>query len=730
MCNSRTPDSTHPPTSQNIPLTANTLHGAPVLATNVGSFTISDAGVSDKVTGYKGLVLAKDVPDNSGFLIADGTTLYIGHVVAVALATTPAEATAAALAVSVTYTNVKTNLVLSADDCIAQKSFFAGAEKSLVTGDTAAGFAKSDVVFTGEWEMGYQYHFHMETQSAFAVPNTEGPMELHSASQMPVLTAGSVATVLKKGKTDVVVKNKRCGGGFGGKLTNAFWPAQLAAVSAHSSGVPVSIVYEQGENMKSVGLRPNWKFSYKVGYNKNGVINAVQLRNVVTGGHTNGVGFGAGAYLGAFDNCYNIGAWDVEIQIGKTDLPANTSMRAPGWMPGIYSAERIITSVALRLGLDASAVREANFYKKNEVTPYGLKLKNWDIDQLWAKTKATSDYDARLAAVKQFNAANRWTKKGLTLLASKFAVGYGGSHTNKFDTVVSVNRDGSVSVMCGGTEIGQGLTTKVAQTIAYHLGTEVTDVKILEQDTAVIGTTGAVDATGGSIGSELTCLAAKNGCTKVNEALAPVRKLLPSGTWAQIVDKAYELGISLRFQTMDEGIYGPQDKDGHVYNTYGVVALEATLDVLTGQVDFTRADIVYDLGRSVNPIVDIGQIEGAFVIGLGLAMTEEITRGDNGVMDYSDYVIPTPWEIPTEFNVTLAEEVANPVTAGGGKAVGEPPITCTFAAVEAVEMAVAAAVKDAGGDVTAAASRSLSTPFTVTDRKACLAVQISDLRLK
>ena len=706
-----------------------------MVAKKVGKFTISDAGVSDKVVGYKGLVLAKDVPDNSTSLIADGASVYIGHVVAIALATTPAEAVSAAAAVSVTYTDVKEKLILTIDDAIAAtpQSFYPDKKAyNFSIGDVSGEMAKSEYKVKDTWQMGPQYHFYMETQSAYAFPESEGSVSVHSSTQMPPFVQGAVATVLKLQKSNVVLKNKRCGGGFGGKLNNSFAPAQLAAVSAHKAGVPVSIVYEQGDNMMSLGTRPGWRSDTTIGFDKTGRINVVKFQPYICSGMSADCGGNLGSYMGAFDNCYNVAAWDVAGVVVKTDLPTNTSMRAPGWLPAIFSMERVITTVAVHLGLEPAAVREVNFYKKNEVTPSGLKLKNWDIDQLWAKTKATSDYDARLAAVKQFNAANRWTKKGLTLLASKFAVGYGGTEAQNaalMDSYMRVNRDGSVSVMSGGTEMGQGLTTKVTQTVAYHLGLPMEAISILEQSTAVVGSKGS-DVTGGSVGSELSCLAAKNGCTKINEALAPVRKLLPSGTWAQIIEKAYELGISLHFLTDDSGIVGPQDPSGQVYNTYGVVALEATLDVLTGQVDYTRADIVYDLGRSVNPIVDIGQIEGAFVMGLGLTMTEEIEYPKDGVMKYADYVLPTPWEIPTQFNVTLAEEIANPMTAGGGKAIGEPPMTMTYAAVEAVEMAVAAAVKDAGGSVAAPTSRSQTTPFSVERRKACLAVQISDLRLK
>eukprot|EP01064_Diplonema_japonicum_P033912 TRINITY_DN6820_c0_g4_i1.p1 TRINITY_DN6820_c0_g4~~TRINITY_DN6820_c0_g4_i1.p1 ORF type:complete len:1378 (+),score=357.48 TRINITY_DN6820_c0_g4_i1:56-4189(+) len=701
---------------QNIAPPKGTLHGCPLLSTAVGDFTLDVSKVTEM--GYKGIILAKDVPNNGASLIMDKTSTYIGANLAVVLADDHESAVKAARQVLVTYTNVKTP-ILTIDEAIQAGSLHPNPPAPVVQGDVSKGFTASDFVVEDTWDLSSQYHFHLETHSALAVPMPEdGGFVVHSATQMPTFVAEGVCTTLGNlPKSKVTVKNKRCGGGYGGKLANSIIPAQLAAVCSNTKNMPVSIIYEQKDNMASVGLRTPCKLTSKIGFNKDGTIVAVQLTPYIDAGITNGSGFSGKAFLGSFDNCYNIPNWNVSVQFAKTNLPANTSMRAPGWLPGIYNAERVITTVARHLNMEAPVVRQNNFYKKGDTTPYGLTLKNWDIDSLWERTREASSYTNRLQSVQNFNKYNRWVKKGLALVPSKFAVGYASSQagsTKEFDAKLTVHNDGTMTVMCGGTEIGQGLTTKVVQTIAFNLGVDMSIITVAEQNTQIIGSTGASDVTGGSIGSEMTCRAAYNCCAAVNTALAPVRKLLPTATWTQLVAKAYELGIALTFQKMDQGVPGPSDPTGHVYNTYGCVALECTLDVLTGQVDFDRADITYDLGTSSNPAIDIGQIEGAFVIGMGYAMTEKISYDTKGKMAWADYLLPTPWEIPTIMNVTLATEVSNPFTVNGGKAVGEPPITCTYAAIEAVEQATNAAAADAGKSP----SPSKSVPFMLQERQA------------
>ena len=694
--------------------------------------TVDDSAVIAKVPGYKGHTAAADVGDNSKALLADGEVKYMGQPLVVALATTPAGAVLAAELIKVTYTGVKTDLLFTVADARRVGSYHPDTGHHLATGDMSKAQSESDFNEKDTWAMKQQYHFHMETQSAYAIPSNEGPMVVHSATQMPV-TAAAGAKAALGGSVDVVVKNRRCGGAYGGKLANSVSVASLAAVCAHAVKVPVSLIYEQGTNMRSLGWRPDWECDMQYGFTKEGVIKYVIMDAYVNSGIGPNRVASLNKFFVAFDNCYNVDAWKVDGTLCKTDIPDTTSMRGPGWVPAVYFMERIVTNIALSLGVEPHVVRQINFYKKNDITPYQLPLRNWDCDQLWAQTKADSNFAARSQAVQAHNAANKWTKKGISLVASKLTVGYGGLHAAdnvwKMDISMKIAKDGTVNVMSGGTEMGQGLTTKLVQVIAYFFSISLNQIKILEQDTSVIGIEGAKDATGGSVGSELATWAAKYACSQIEERLKPVRKLIPTGSWAEVIAKAYEMGISLSILCEDVGISGPvNDKTPIVYCTYGVVAIEATLDVLTGQVDFDRADITYDLGRSVNPIVDIGQVEGAFVMGMGLNMTESAEYAKDGSMNWDEYVIPTPWEIPTELNVTLPEEPVNQITAGGGKAIGEPPVTLTYACVEAVELALHAAAKDSG--LEASKYRSTTTPLSITQRNKMAQVEIKNMTLK
>eukprot|EP01062_Namystynia_karyoxenos_P051011 TRINITY_DN398_c0_g4_i1.p1 TRINITY_DN398_c0_g4~~TRINITY_DN398_c0_g4_i1.p1 ORF type:complete len:1436 (+),score=507.05 TRINITY_DN398_c0_g4_i1:109-4308(+) len=714
-----------------IPVPAGCLHAAPVHATKVGSFTINTA-LAQGMPGFVRVLTAKDVPQGmgkgypTGELLASDKTNHLGQLVAVALATTHQYAVNIAKAVEVSYSNVSQPVLTCAEALKAGGRVLKGASPPIKLGDVDKALASADLVFDDTFEMGAQYHYHLETQSVLAVPGSEaGTITLHSATQMPNVCAQTVAACLGYDQGSVELRNRRCGGGFGGKLGNSMAAASAGALAAVIAGQPVRMIWEYADNFAEFGTRPGWHVVSKIGCKKDGTVTAVRFHAYVNAGWTDKeVGFSELAFMGSFDNCYNIPNWDVQCDALRTELPWNTSMRGPGWTPGIYLAEHLMSAVAAHSGVAPSLVRERNFYQKGQVTPYGMPLTNWTIPDLMAKAKESAQWETRLQQVADFNKRNRWIKKGLSIVPSKFGVGYAATvkeADTMFDTLVRVNRDATVSVMTGGTEIGQGLTTKVAQVVAYNLGCPVEAIRILEQNTSVLMPLGCSDVTGGSVGSEMACRAAKNSCDKITAALAPVRKLEPKAAWAALVAKAYSLGVSLSAHETSTGSLPPVNPAAPMaqeYNTYGVAVVEATLDVLTGQADLTRADVVYDLGRSVNPDVDIGQVEGAFVMGLGLAATEDIVYDAEGKRDHIYYIPPSAWESPGEFHVTLLNAPANKYTVGGGKAVGEPPLTCSYALVEAISLAADAARSDAGMGATVAPQ----TPVGPERRSALCAV--------
>eukprot|EP00756_Hemistasia_phaeocysticola_P010067 Hpha_TRINITY_DN14989_c0_g4::TRINITY_DN14989_c0_g4_i1::g.143164::m.143164/K00106/XDH; xanthine dehydrogenase/oxidase len=555
-----------------IPLPAGTLHAAPVYNRTVGTITDVDVSVTKTMPGFKQFISAKDVPTGMGKgylgdVFATGKVDCLGKLVGIVLAERQEQAVAAARSVQVSYADAITPIV-TCDQAIAAGRL-SKPDQGPQIGDVGKGFEGSDVVFTDVFELGNQYHYHLEKQSCLAVPGEGDSIVLHSATQMPNAVAATVAGTLNRTAGDVEVRLRRCGGGFGGKLGNSIPAACATALVSVIADAPVRFIWEYEDNLNCFGLRPSWKFVSTIGCNNDGKINAVQLRGYVNAGERDDeVAFCKLAFYGACDNCYDIKNWDVTITSCYTDMPWNTAMRGPGWVPAIFNAEHLISAVAAKVGLPIDAIRSKNYYQKNAVTPYGMTLSSWNIPELLQKAKTSCGYDARTAEVAAFNKANKWVKKGLALMPSKFSVGYSASkegNDKMFDALVQVNRDGSVSLMSGGTEIGQGLTTKVVQTVAYTLGVDPSKVVVMEQTTSVLSQLNCDDVTGGSVSSEQSCRAAENCCHTINNLLAPVRKLLgPDATFAQVAAKAYTLGIVPKSHEASTGSPAPVTPAAHL----------------------------------------------------------------------------------------------------------------------------------------------------------------------
>eukprot|EP01062_Namystynia_karyoxenos_P051015 TRINITY_DN398_c0_g6_i1.p1 TRINITY_DN398_c0_g6~~TRINITY_DN398_c0_g6_i1.p1 ORF type:complete len:1452 (+),score=529.06 TRINITY_DN398_c0_g6_i1:87-4358(+) len=728
---------------QDVPIPSNCLHGAPVLATAVGKISKVDTSAAEKLPGWQGWLSHKDVPLLSPGvlagadlgkqvfqpLFAKGETIFIGQVVGLCLADSQQRAVDCARAVSVSYSSQKAPLVLTMEDAIKAGSYMNKSAGSMKQGDVGAAFASADHVANDSLSIQEQIHYHMESQSAMAVPG-EDALVVHASTQEPKVCHLAVQLLLTEifGKIDI--RQRRLGGGFGGKLEASAQVACLSAFAAKHLKRPVRVVMELADNMVAIGRRVPFHGDLQVGFMKDGTITAVQAKLYFgnAGGDTDNA-------IRSVDNCYSIPNWDIAASVMKLDLPITRSCRAPGWLPGIWFSERVIGLVSAQLGMPAAQIRERNFYKAGQVTPYGMPLKEFNMQDIWAKLKASSNYDARAVTVAKFNASSRWVKKGIALVPSKFSFQYlpglNFASTLMMDCRVTVNADGSVTVLAGGTEMGQGLTTKVAQTVSYYLGCAVSDVVFAEQSSLQMGSvvTG-IDLTGGSIGSELCSLAAKNACAVLTKNLAPVRKVLgPSAAWKEVAAKAHEMGVELSVKKSDEHHAPAVDKKGDVYNTYGAVCAEVTLDVLTGQTNFERCDLVFDIGRSVNPDVDVGQLEGGFMFGLGLALMEDVSYTPTGAMHSgaATYEPPGTVDVPREWHVSLFNGKVNAVTPNGAKAIGEPPVTMAYAAVDALEQALAAAAKDAG---TGAHPRPVSLPFTIDQRQLASAVTTKQFTLK
>eukprot|EP01065_Artemidia_motanka_P048029 TRINITY_DN765_c0_g1_i1.p1 TRINITY_DN765_c0_g1~~TRINITY_DN765_c0_g1_i1.p1 ORF type:complete len:1433 (+),score=487.88 TRINITY_DN765_c0_g1_i1:161-4300(+) len=713
---------------QDVPLPAGALHGAPVIATAIGDLDVVDPKAAESMPGYQGFLWHKDVPllcpgvlagaGKKQFfqpLFAKGKTEFIGQVIGLVLADTQQGAVDAANAVRVTYKNVKSNPIITLDDAIKAESYLSKSAGNVNQGDADKALASADFVVQDTFRINEQAHYHMETQSCMAVPG-EDQMVLHASTQEPKIMHLALQLLLLEGSSKVDVRQRRLGGGFGGKLEASLQVGCLSGFAAHKMKRPVRVILELGTNLVAIGHRPAFRSDIQVGCMKDGTITAVKAQTYF--GNSGG---DVGNFLGSCDNCYNIPNWNVQASTMKLDLPITRSCRGPGWVPGIWFGERIAGLVAAKLGMPSVAVKEKNFYQKGQVTPGGFPLKNWNMQELWATLKASSEYEKRAEAVAAFNASNRWVKKGLAMAPSKFTFAYLPSlniaSALMMDCRVTIHADGSVAVLSGGTEMGQGLTTKVSQTVSYHLGCKMSDITFLEQQTSQMGSIATgLDLSGGSVASELTCLSAKNCCNALNQTLAPVYKQLgPSATWQQVCAKAAEMGLDLSEKKNATGHAPGVDKKGDVYSTYGAACAEVSVDILTGQINLGRTDLIFDIGRSVNPDVDIGQVEGGFTMGLGLALLEDVSYDAAGAMTAgaATYEPPGTVDIPQEWHVTLFNGAVNPVTPGGAKAIGEPPVSLSYVAVDAIQQAFAAAAKDAGS---AEAPRADVLPFTVDRR--------------
>eukprot|EP01061_Rhynchopus_euleeides_P002784 TRINITY_DN12144_c0_g2_i2.p2 TRINITY_DN12144_c0_g2~~TRINITY_DN12144_c0_g2_i2.p2 ORF type:complete len:1308 (+),score=591.63 TRINITY_DN12144_c0_g2_i2:88-3924(+) len=679
---------------------ANLLHLAPVLATKLGKYTI-DTSAAEKLEGWEGLFTESDMSGLGNHLVIMGPLLavketeYIGQCIALVMANSPQHATECARAVSVNYTSTKAPLV-DIDEAITKKSFFTTlVDGHLVHGDVAKAFSEAEHVEDVVFRLGEQYHFYMESQTAMTTLKSDGiGLKVYSATQFQSVLATEVAaTVEGLAAADITVETTRCGGAYGGKIYNSLRPACWSAVVAHKEKRAAKIVMEIDDNFANMGQRPPWRFDVKVGYGSNGKITAVYGTFYVRVGHSelDAVSNSANDATKDCDNCYNIPNWNVTVRYVKTNTPPSTACRGPGFVPAVFFAETLIAHVAGATGLTEDAVRAANYYKTNELTPNGSKLTHWqNFQTILSRLTTSSQYTDRIKAVQAYNAANMWTKRGLSLTPVKYPFSY--SKVVEFEVALQGHSDGSMMVWSSGIEVGQGLLTKVAEVVSLTLGMPEELIRLQPSDTSVAALLGSI--TGGSTTSELCCLAAENASAKLNRELAAVRKSLPAtATWQEISAQAFKMGINMK-------VHGTSDPNQPAkvtptqYQSYCAGIHEVEVDCLTGEVSLLRSDILYDAGRAINPLIDVGQIEGGYLMGVGYALTEEMgrdsTTGLCKVNNTWEYHVPSAADIPQVWNTGLLKGIPNPDGAMKTKATAEPPVCLGTGIVHSVSAAVSA----------------------------------------
>lgn len=521
------------------------------------------------------------------------------------------------------------------------------------------------------------------------------------------------AQVLGVQANKVVVRVKRMGGGFGGKETRSVQLSSILALAAQKTRRPVRCMLTREEDMIVSGQRHPFLGRWKVGVNKDGKIQALEVDIFNNGGWSWDLSAAVcERAMSHSDGCYLIPNIHVRGRICKTNTMSNTAFRGFGGPQGMFIAECYMSEVADRLGMPVEKFREVNFYEPEELTHFNQPLTDWHVPLMYQQVQEESEYSKRREAITVFNKEHKWRKRGLALIPTKFGISFTALWFNQAGALVHIYHDGSILVAHGGTEMGQGLHTKMTMIAAQALGVPMDDVFISETATNTVAN---ASATAASASSDLNGYAIYNACVQLNERLAPYReKLGPDATMKQLAHAAYFDRVNLSaqgfYKTPEIGYtWGANTGKMFFYFTQGVTAAEVEIDTLTGTWTCTRADIKMDVGRSINPAIDYGQIQGAFVQGLGLFTMEESLWLRNGPMAGNlftrgpgAYKIPGFRDIPQEFNVSLLKDVEwkDLRTIQRSRGVGEPPLFMGSAVFFAIRDALKAARAQYGVEAT------------------------------
>uniref|UniRef100_A0A4W3HK49 Xanthine dehydrogenase n=1 Tax=Callorhinchus milii TaxID=7868 RepID=A0A4W3HK49_CALMI len=619
-----------------------------------------------KMAGVVCFISSKDIPGSNQIKIiksdetvfADREVTCVGHIIGAVVADTQHHAQMAAKAIKVTYEELKP--IITIQDAIAHESYY-DVPKKIERGNIDLGFAESDNIIEGEIHVGGQEHFYLETHCTVAVPKGEdGEMELFVSTQAPSNTQLLVAEALGVPSNRIVCRVKRLGGGFGGKESRSTLLALAVAVAAYKTKCPVRCMLNRDEDMLVTGGRHPFLGHYKV-RDRDNLKYSKRVVMVRSAWHESMV---LERSLFHLDNSYMIPNFRGIGYLCKTNLASNTAFRGFGAPQGMIIAECWMNDIIMKCGLPAEQVRHLNLYQEGDTTHFNQRLDELSIGKCWEECLRNSHYHSRRKAVDEFNRQHRWKKRGLAIIPTKFGVSFGASFLNQAGALVLIYTDGSVLVTHGGTEMGQGLHTKMVQVASRVLGIPVCKIHISETSTNTVPNT---SPTAASVSSDLNGMAIYNACQTLLERLKPFKEANPHGTWENWVNAAYMNTVSLSavgFHRTPDLNYNWETNSGQAYNyfSYGVATSEVEIDCLTGDHKNLRTDIVMDVGTSLNPALDIGQVEGAFVQGLGLFTIEELRYSPDGVLytrGPGTYKIPGFGDIPAELNVSLLRDSVN-----------------------------------------------------------------------
>ncbi|XP_070580967.1 xanthine dehydrogenase/oxidase-like [Ptychodera flava] len=692
------------------------LHMALVFSTRPHAKIISvDKSAALSLEGVRCYVDATDVPgkntwpaenplDEDSETFASDKVIHVGQPIGGILAETQDLARKAAKLVKVLYEDM--DYVLSIEDAIKRNSFFQHV-RHLEGGDVAAELEICDHVLEEEVYVGAQSHYYMETQSCIARPQERDEILIIAASQNLHDLQMSVAETLNLPANKITAKIRRLGGGFGGKLEPAKHMARMCAVAAKKCAKPVRLSLGRDEDMQFVGTRHAVLAKYKVGWSVDGKLKALQLELLLNGGCTEGPSSWIADKMVAHScNTYKVPVYDIKARICKTNISSCGSMRGVGTPKSVAVMEMIMDAMARKSGIKPEKIREINLYKEGDVDNVNQEL--LDIQNLrrcWDECLQRSDYYQRRLYIDNFNNKSRWKKKGLAVVPLKRCIGFEVPFLNQAAALVHIYLDGSVLISHGGIEMGQGLYTKTVQIASrvFRIPAERIHINETSSDKVPNST-----PTAASSGTDLYGNAVRIACEILMERMEPIIYENPKGSWEDWVGTAFMRRISLSasgfFKYPD--IIGfdwnnLKGSKGQYYFSYGAACCEVEVDCLTGDHQLKRTDIVMDVGDSLNPALDIGQIEGGFMQGYGLYTLEELRYSKEGKLLTKGpgmYRIPQIGDIPSQFNVTLLKGAPNKVGLYSSKGVGEPPLHLAFAAHLAIKDAVSSARADAGLD--------------------------------
>ncbi|TDG48374.1 hypothetical protein AWZ03_005119 [Drosophila navojoa] len=635
-------------------------------------------------------------------VFANGVVHCHGQIIGAIVAANQTLAQRAARLVRVEYEELQP-VIVTIEQAIEHKSYFPHYPRYVTKGDVKQAFAEADHVHEGSCRMGGQEHFYLETHAAVAVPRDTDELELFCSTQHPSEVQKLVSHVVNLPANRIVCRAKRLGGGFGGKESRGLMVALPVALAAYRLKRPVRCMLDRDEDMLMTGTRHPFLFKYKVGFSKEGLISACEIECYNNAGWSMDLSFSVlERAMYHFENCYRIPNVHVGGWVCRTNLPSNTAFRGFGGPQGMFAGEHIIRDVARIVGRNVLDVMQLNFYKTGDYTHYNQQLERFPIRRCFEDCLQQSRFYEKQAEITTFNRDNRWRKRGIALVPTKYGVAFGVMHLNQAGALVNIYADGSVLLSHGGVEIGQGLNTKMLQCAARALDIPIELIHISETATDKVPNT---SPTAASVGSDLNGMAVLDACEKLNKRLAPIKEALPQGTWKEWITKAYFDRISLSatgFYAMPGIGYHPEtnpDARTYSYYTNGVGVSVVEIDCLTGDHQVLSTDIVMDIGSSINPAIDIGQIEGAFMQGYGLFTLEELIYSPEGNL-YSRgpgmYKLPGFADIPSEFNVSLLTGAPNPRAVFSSKAVGEPPLFIGSTVFFAIKKAIAAARAECG----------------------------------